>query len=82
MADMDAIEREAYELHEALRAWLLATYPRANALAIVSACSYEIGRMVAVMTEGASARDTEALLASVLGVLREHIAAHRGGLRH
>ena len=78
----DALEHEAYELHEALRAWLLATYPRAHALSIVAACSYEVGRMVAVMTEGQSARETEALLVDVVGVMRAHIAAHRRGLRH
>lgn len=80
MDNMDALEREAFDLHEALRAWLLAHYPRADALAVITACSYEIGRMVAVTTQGLTERETEAMLAGVLSVMREHIAAARRGL--
>ena len=69
--------REAYDIHEALMAWLRATYPAADQFAVMAACSYEIGRLVARLTDDRSPAEIEALIAGVAGVLREHIAVHR-----
>jgi hypothetical protein len=67
-------------IHEALMAWLRATAPTAPPLAVVTACSYEIGRLVGQLTDGQSAAETEALVAGVSDAMREHIAAYRRGL--
>lgn len=76
----DDLVHEAYEIHEALMAWLRATYPQTNPLAVITACSYEIGRLVARLTDGRSAAETEAMVAGVADIMREHIAAYRRGL--
>jgi hypothetical protein len=77
----DEIAQQGFDVHEALMAWLRVTYPRVHPLAVVTACSYEIGRLVGQLTEGVTAAERDAMLDGVREVMRAHLEAYQRGLR-
>lgn len=76
----DDLTREACAIHEALMAWLRATAPQAHPLAVVTACSYEIGRLVGQLSDRLSPAETEDLVERVAATMRAHLVAYRRGL--
>lgn len=63
--------KEISDMHDALVAWLTATYPHANPLAIVTMLTYELGRIVRL--SGATVADRESALADVIKIMRIHM---------
>jgi hypothetical protein len=75
--EFDPLTRRSFEIHEAMMAWLRLTYPQDNPLTILTACTYEIGRIVNIVGEDLSVAEREDLLQGVVGVMRDQI---RSGL--
>lgn len=65
--------RRTVDIHEALKAWLRATYPHENPLVVLAACSYEIARIVTVVGPDLSSSARERLLQDVIEVMRAQI---------
>ena len=74
----------AFTMHEQLIAWLLAHHPRTDPLVIVSALSYEIARLVAVLAQhnGTPPAALDAMLESIRMQMREHVQAYLDGKLH
>lgn len=70
----------AVALHEELHQWLTVAHPDTNTHIVVTALSYEIGRIVGIGTLERPERDIDEVVAAVASVLREHIFAVRRGL--
>jgi hypothetical protein len=73
--DVERIDR----IHEDLKRFLLRKHPRAPALAVLVALSYEIGRCAGMMSEGMTDPEVESMLRGVLGIMRRHVEAFRSG---
>jgi hypothetical protein len=80
--DTGRLAREAFDLHERVMAWLLATAPGADPLVVIAALSYELGRQVGRVTHGMPPAEVDAMLENVREVMREHVTAFQHGLRH
>jgi hypothetical protein len=78
----DTVTRRAYRVHESIARFLMREHAHESAPVIVTALSYEIGRIVGSLAESSTVDELEAMIAGVATVLRTHIAAYRGGLRH
>ena len=69
----DPVERAA-ALHEALMVWLRACYPQENPIVVLSACTYEIARIVTIVGKDLSDRERRDLLETVFSIMRAQIA--------
>lgn len=78
----DPLEREAFAIHEAMMAWLKTRYPRAHPLSVLTACTYEIGRVVGTIAKDTDmpATEIDAMLDNVRATMRQQIDAVRAGL--
>jgi hypothetical protein len=79
--DEHGLAGEAFEVHEALVVWLRRTYPRIHSAAILTALSYEIGRICGRVTEGKSDVEVDAMLHGIHEAMKEHVRAYRAGLK-
>jgi predicted HD phosphohydrolase len=84
-ASPSATSPAAFRLHEDLKAWLMREHPYAPAEAVVTALSYEIGRIVAQQTQDISPEQTQTVVTEmavngVRDVMLLHVAAFRRGM--
>lgn len=68
----------ACEIHEALMEFFRREFPRDDPMMHLTACTYEIGRIVAVLGAALTPAEREELLAGVFEVMRYQVAT---GLR-
>jgi hypothetical protein len=69
----------AADVHEALMAWLTATYPRENPLVILSACTYEVGRIAGQFGAHLSEGEQQRMLDGIRRAMAAHLRAYRAG---
>lgn len=69
----------AAEVHEALMAWLIATYPREHALVMLAACTYEVGRIAAQLGAHLSEGEQQRMLDGIRAAMGTHMRAYRAG---
>jgi hypothetical protein len=76
----DELVVESHRVHEALRAWLRETEPDTDVLVIVTALSYELGRLMAAATKDNHAR--QLMMEGLVSAISVHAKAYDQGLHH
>lgn len=77
-AAMAATAERTLEIHEALVGFLRQRFPQDHPVTIITACSYEIGRLVGLMADGMTEQESEDMMRGVAAVMRAHV---KSGLR-
>jgi hypothetical protein len=73
--------RRAAVLHDALTKWLRFQVPQAEAVMVLTALTYECGRIAGQLSEGMSDAEIETMLDDIRDTMRDHVDAYRKGLR-